>query len=87
MKTTSPKLDLTSEERSKLRKNKIKIKEIANLEISDLSRYLNSSLERAKYLRAMAIWKSYRERFGYPSTRPTIAWYEKEGKRKSLTYI
>ncbi|MFC0271469.1 helix-hairpin-helix domain-containing protein [Metabacillus herbersteinensis] len=154
MKVSSPKIPLTPEEKLNLKKCKIKLHEIADMDIMNLSQCLQSSFERANYLRGLAqfqtvpsigpkvakrlvdlgyyslqevkteegadlinrleerigYWedpcledsfrcivhhanhpesnkswfdftpdrKSYREQYGYPTTRPTIAWYEKK---------
>jgi hypothetical protein len=156
MTISSPKLPLTPEERINLRKSKVKLKEIASMDISHLSFSLKSNIERAKYLHALAqfqsipsigpkvsqwvtdlgyyslddiknedgaeltnrleehfgywkdpcvedclrcivhhanepsskknwwdftnVRKKYREKYGYPITRPTIPWYDKKGK-------
>lgn len=158
MKKSSPKLPLTCEERLNLRRCKVKLNEIAHMDTSHLSECLQSSFERAKYLRALAqfqaipsigpklaqwvtemgyysveeikneegadltnrleeyfgYWedpcvedslrcmvhhanhpgsekswwhftderKQYREKNGYPDTRPTTPWYEKKVKNK-----
>lgn len=67
MKKSSPKLPLTSEEKLNLRRCKVKISEIANMDVSSISKCLKSSLERAKYLRALAQFQSI------PSIGPKLA--------------
>lgn len=67
MKKPSPKLPLTSEERANLRKSKVKLNKIASLEAAQLSEYLHSSYERAKYLRALAQFQEV------PSIGPKLA--------------
>lgn len=154
MPSAAPKLPLTPVERSNLRSSKIKLRDIAEMDLTSLSECLQSSSERATYicglaqlqsipsigpkvaervvrmgytsLKALAqvdgadlynrmeqwlgYWedpcledslrcivhhakhpeselnwfdfteerKRYREQYGYPSSRPTTAWYEKK---------
>ena len=154
MPISSPKLPLTEEERAKLRTCKIKLNGISYMSTLELSQCLGISIERSKYLRALAIFqtvpsigpkvsqrivdlgyysleeiknmdgsdlincweekcgywedpcledafrcivhhannpesnkcwfdfteerKEYRQQFGYPDTRPKLAWYEVE---------
>lgn len=56
MKQTNktPKLDLTATERTILRKNKLRISELAEMEPDQLASLLSIPLQRAKELRAMA---------------------------------
>ena len=67
MKKSSPKLPLTSEEKLILRRCKVKLSEIADMDVSSLSKCLKSSFERAKYLRALAQFQSI------PSIGPKLA--------------
>lgn len=67
MKKGSPKLPLTSEERTNLRRLKVKLAKMADMEIASLKKCLGSSLERAKYLKALAEFQSV------PSIGPKIA--------------
>ncbi|CAH0343998.1 hypothetical protein BCI9360_00226 [Bacillus sp. CECT 9360] len=66
MKTSSPKLPLTAEEKSKLRTSKIKLNQIVNMDLSELSRCLQST-ERARYLQALAQFQAI------PSIGPKLA--------------
>lgn len=67
MKTTSPKLPLTPEERSSLRSSKIKLNEISQMDVGVLAKALNSATNRAEYLRGLAIFQSI------PSIGPKLA--------------
>ncbi|WP_257348538.1 helix-hairpin-helix domain-containing protein [Pseudalkalibacillus decolorationis] len=67
MKNISPKLPLTTEERTNLRKNKVKLREIAQMDLVQLSEILKTTYERAKYLRGLAQFQSV------PSIGPKIA--------------
>ena len=67
MKKSSPKLPLTSEEKVNLRSSKVKLNEIAGMNVPLLSECLKSSFERAKYLRALAQFQSI------PSIGPKLA--------------
>jgi hypothetical protein len=67
MNPSTPKLPLTSEERVNLRKCKVQLKEIADLDITELTECLQSSFERAKYLSALAQFQSI------PSIGPKMA--------------
>lgn len=67
MQISSPKLPLTPEEKINLRACKVKLNEIAYLDISQLSHCLQSSCERAKYLRGLAQFQSI------PSIGPKVA--------------
>lgn len=67
MKKASPKLPLTPEERAYLRKNKIKLSDIAELDTEELASAMNSSVDRAKYLRALSIFQTI------PSIGPKLA--------------
>ncbi|MBB6453553.1 hypothetical protein HNQ94_002002 [Salirhabdus euzebyi] len=58
MKKANPKLPLTDEERSSLRKSKIKLNTIIDMEETELSNVLNSSLQRASELRGLAIFQT-----------------------------
>jgi hypothetical protein len=81
MKISSPKLPLTSEERLNLRTCKVKLKEIADMDTSQLSQCLKSSFERAKYLRALAQFQSV------PSIGPKLAQWVTELGLYSLEEI
>lgn len=67
MKKSSPKLPLTSEERINLRKCKVKLNEIALMDVPHLTECLQASSERAKYLRALAQFQAI------PSIGPKLA--------------
>ena len=67
MKKSSPKLPLTSEERMNLRKCKVKLNEIALMDIQQLTACLQSTYERAKYLRGLAQFQAI------PSIGPKLA--------------
>lgn len=51
---SNPKLSLTDKEKAKLRKAKVKIGEIHALSVTELSKILNISLEKAKEIKALA---------------------------------
>ncbi|SHF36259.1 Pathogenicity locus [Seinonella peptonophila] len=55
---SSPKLPLEQEERSRLRSFKIKLNEIPDRTIEELSNCLQCSFKRARYIRALAIFQS-----------------------------
>jgi hypothetical protein len=67
MPVPAPKLPLTHEERAKLRVCKIKLKDITYMNTLELSQCLESSIERVKYLRALAIFQTV------PSIGPKVA--------------
>jgi hypothetical protein len=67
MSGKSPKLPLTDEERSSLRREKIRLKEIESYSPEDLSEQLQISLERARYLVGMSIFQRI------PSIGPNMA--------------
>ncbi|MER2156231.1 MAG: helix-hairpin-helix domain-containing protein [Solibacillus sp.] len=67
MKKSTPKLPLTSEERMNLRKCKVKLNEIALMDIQQLTACLQSTYERAKYLRGLAQFQAI------PSIGPKLA--------------
>ena len=67
MKKSSPKLPLTSEERINLRKCKVKLNEIALMDITQLTECLRSTTDRAKYLRGLAQFQAI------PSIGPKLA--------------
>jgi Pathogenicity locus len=67
MSSKSPKLPLTDEERSSLRREKIRLKEIESFSPEELSERLQISLERAKYLVGMSIFQRI------PSIGPNMA--------------
>jgi len=67
LKKSSPKLPLTSEERMNLRKCKVKLNEIALMDIQQLTACLQSTYERAKYLRGLAQFQAI------PSIGPKLA--------------
>ncbi|MGX9134342.1 helix-hairpin-helix domain-containing protein [Rummeliibacillus sp. JY-2-4R] len=67
MPNSTPKLPLTSEERAKLKACKIKLKDISSMDLSILSQCLEVTMERAKYLRALAIFQTV------PSIGPKVA--------------
>lgn len=67
MKKPSPKLPLTSEERINLRKCKVKLNEIAQMDIQQLTACLQSTYERANYLRGLAQFQAI------PSIGPKLA--------------
>ena len=67
MKKSSPKLPLTSEEKLNLRRCKVKLSEIADMDVSSIAKCLKSSFGRAKYLRALAQFQSI------PSIGPKLA--------------
>jgi hypothetical protein len=67
MPAASPKLPLTHEERARLRACKIKLKDMAYMNTLELSQCLESPFERAKYLRALAIFQMI------PSIGPKVA--------------
>ncbi|TCZ74045.1 Pathogenicity locus [Paenibacillus albiflavus] len=67
MPSASPKLPITDAERTKLRACKWKLKDIAYKSVEELSLHLEISKDRAKYLRALAIFQSI------PSIGPIIA--------------
>jgi hypothetical protein len=54
MKISSPKLPLTPKEKVQLKACKINLKEISSMDISQLSKCLHTSFERANYLRGLA---------------------------------
>ncbi|BAB06850.1 helix-hairpin-helix domain-containing protein [Halalkalibacterium halodurans] len=56
MKT--PKLPLTDEERKSLRRQKVKLSDLADLEVEALATYLHSTVTRARYLRGLAIFQT-----------------------------
>ncbi|MGN9865984.1 helix-hairpin-helix domain-containing protein [Bacillus swezeyi] len=60
------KLPLTEQERSNLRAARIKMKDTAELELSNLAQALNSPLARAKYIKALAQFQTV------PSIGPKI---------------
>ncbi|MDQ0218789.1 Pathogenicity locus [Peribacillus cavernae] len=66
MESSSPKLPLTTEERSRLRACKIKLKQIAYMDVSELSQCLQSP-KRAQFLYAMAQFQAV------PSIGPKLA--------------
>lgn len=53
----NPKLPLTKSEKDSLRKSKIKVSSIHNIELEHLSKVLGVSIERAKILRGLAIFQ------------------------------
>lgn len=63
----SPKLPLTTVERSYLRGSKVTLKEICNMDVVALAHCLQSSIERAKYIHALAEFQSI------PSIGPKVA--------------
>jgi hypothetical protein len=67
LQTTSPKLPLTIEEKQSLKACKVKLNEIALLDVPQLSEYLNSSKERARYIRGLAQFQAV------PSIGPRVA--------------
>jgi hypothetical protein len=67
MSGKSPKLPLTDEERSSLRREKIRLKEIDRYSAEELSERLQISHERAKYLVGMSIFQRI------PSIGPNMA--------------
>jgi hypothetical protein len=67
MPAPSPKLPLTPEERAKLRACKVKLQDITSMNVLELSSCLDSSIERAKYLRALAEFQMI------PSIGPKVA--------------
>ncbi|MWV47371.1 Pathogenicity locus [Paenibacillus sp. HJL G12] len=66
-KRQTPKLPLTSEEKTNMRSCKIRLNAIADMNVSDLAVILGSSPERAGYLRALAEFQAI------PSIGPRIA--------------
>lgn len=58
MPISSPKLPLTEKERAKLRTCKIKINDISYISTLELSQCLEISIDRSKYLRALAIFQT-----------------------------
>jgi len=58
LKSSSPKLPLNLEERVRLRKARIKLKDIASMNSMELSNVLGSTLERAKLLCALAVFQT-----------------------------
>lgn len=67
MMKKSPKLPITNEERSKLRSAKIKLNEVVYIKEETLSKQMNCSLERAKWIRALAEFQTV------PSIGPKLA--------------
>ncbi|WP_430789677.1 helix-hairpin-helix domain-containing protein [Virgibacillus flavescens] len=67
MKKTSPKLPLAPEERAALRKNKLKLSDIAQCDTEELASAMESTFDRAKYLRALSIFQAV------PSIGPKLA--------------
>ena len=67
MKISSPKLPLTPKEKVQLKTCKIKLKEISSMDISQLSKCLHTSFERANYLRGLAQFQLI------PSIGPKVA--------------
>lgn len=63
----APKLPLTPEEKAGLRSYKIKLNEVAGLDVPDLAAILASTPERASYLRALAQFQAV------PSIGPRVA--------------
>src|SRR5699024_3825208 len=60
-------LPLTNKEKQQLRASKLKLKDIAHLDVVSLSQYLKSSFERANAIRELAIFQSV------PSIGPKVA--------------
>lgn len=58
MRSSSPKLPLTDEERFRLRESKIKLKDIARTNPTELSNVSGLSLERARLLCALASFQT-----------------------------
>ena len=58
MKSSSPKLPLTHEERVRLRESRTKLKDIARTNPTEISNVLGSTLERAQFLCALASFQS-----------------------------
>ncbi|OAT85158.1 Pathogenicity locus [Bacillus sp. MKU004] len=67
MSAKSPKLPLTDEERSSLRREKIRLKEINTFSPAELGERLGIPLERARYLVGMSIFQQV------PSIGPNMA--------------
>jgi hypothetical protein len=67
MKISSPKLPLTPKEKVQLKTCKINLKEIPGMDISHLSKCLQTSFERTKYLRGLAQFQLI------PSIGPKVA--------------
>lgn len=63
----SPKLPLTDEERAQLRSNKMKLRDIAHMDIEQLSSVLDSADSRARYIRGLAQFQTV------PSIGPKVA--------------
>lgn len=57
MSYNSPKLPLTLEEKSKLRKSKVKLSDVYLLETDDLAHSMNASKERVNYIKALAAFQ------------------------------
>lgn len=67
MPNSSVKLPLTLEEKAQLRTSRIKVHDIANMSSVELAQCSGISLERSKYLRALAIFQSI------PSIGPKVS--------------
>ena len=67
MRTTTPKLPLQAEERARLRANKIKLKDIVRMNVSELAEYLQCSDKRARKLIGLAQFQTI------PSIGPVVA--------------
>ncbi|WP_246363016.1 helix-hairpin-helix domain-containing protein [Paenibacillus alba] len=67
MQPSPPELPLTPEEKQRLKASKVKLNDIALMELSELAFYLQTSIERAQYLRGLAEFQSV------PSIGPKVS--------------